>query len=795
MARNRGSETSGKTGAVTRRGFLRTSSTLAAGAVAGSLPSCSPTPETPGDPRAPKHGAPEEFKGKIAKSYAESEEWWPDPVRAPKGAPNVLIFLLDDVGYAQLGCFGGLIDTPNIDHLAANGLRYNNFHTTALCSPSRACIMAGRFPHSIGLGSHSLTAMGFPGYNAMIPESCQSVAKVLQKNGYTNYALGKWDHTPLYEVSQIGPFTRWPSGEGFDHYYGFMAADAHQFMPVMWSDHTPVEPGYGKTDYHLDEDLADKVIEFVTGHKSIDPDRPFMAFWASGSMHSPHHAPQAYIEKYKGKFDMGWDKAREVILERQKKMGVVPENAVLTPRVKDIPAWDSLSAKEKALYAKQMEVFAAQMEHCDGQIGRIIAVLERIGQLDNTLILLTSDNGASGEGGLSGSFNETYVLNGLQTPLDANLQHLDHWGGPDTYPHYHAGWAMAGNTPFRYFKQSNHRGGQHDPLIVHWPEGIKAKGEIRTQYHHIADVAPTILEASGVPFMDEVDGVKQKPLDGINFAYTFDDGAAPTRKKVQYFEMFGNRAIWADGWKAVCLHAQRMPWNLNVTLPFDQDKWELYHLAEDFSESKNLAEEKPEKLKEMVALFEEQAWKYNVYPLHDDMVMRVSKQQDRLFGGRKVFTYYVPGAVRIAEKASAPVKNRSHTITTTMDLTGTEEGVIVACGGFTGGYTMFIKDGRLYYDYNFYNGVYYTLKSPPLPKGKTELKFRFIKTGQFKGTGELYVNGKKVGTVDMPAMHLSTFSLSETFDVGMDTGTPVSALYDDHFEFKGNLDKVVVELE
>jgi arylsulfatase len=736
----------------------------------------------------------QEFKGKIAKKYKDSQEWWPEPVKAPKGAPNIIIFLLDDVGYAQLGCFGGLIQTPNIDRLAANGLRYNNFHTTALCSPSRACLMAGRFPHSIGLGSHSLTAMGFPGYNAMIPENCQSVAKILQQNGFTNYALGKWDHTPLYEVSQIGPFKRWATGEGFDHYYGFMAADAHQFIPVMWSDHTPIEPGAGKKDYVLDKDLANKTIDYITGHKSIDPERPFMVFWATGTMHSPHHAPQDYIDKYKGKFNMGWDKVRKIILERQKKMGIVPKETVLTERVKDIPAWDSLSDKEKKLYAKQMEVFAAQMEYCDLQIGRIIQTLERIGQLDNTLIMVTSDNGASGEGGLSGSFNETYVLNGLQTPLEANLQHMHHWGGPDTYPHYHAGWAMAGNTPFRYFKQAVHRGGQHDPLVVHWPKVIKAKGEIRTQYHHLADIGPTVLEATGISFMTEIDGVKQKPFDGISMSYTFNDSNIPTRKKVQYYEMFGNRAIWVDGWKAVSLHAKRMPWNINIRAPFEQDKWELYHVDEDFSESKDLAAQNPEKLKEMVTLFEKQAWKYNVYPLHDDMVMRLSKQQDRLFKGRKVFTYYYPGAVRIAEKASAPVKNRSHTISTVINLTGKEEGIIVTCGGFTGGYCMFIKDGRLYYDYNFYNGVYYTLGSPPLLKGKTELKFNFIKTGNFKGTGELFVNGEKVDTVDMPAMHISTFSLSETFDIGRDTGTPVSAKYKSPFPFKGALDKVVVTL-
>ena len=732
-----------------------------------------------------------EFKGKIAKSFEESQEWWPEPVRPHKDAPNIIIFLLDDVGFAQIGSFGGLIETPNMDRLAANGLRYNNFHTTALCSPSRATLMAGRNPHSIGLGSHALTAMGFPGYNAVVPPSAKSVANYLQEAGYINYALGKWDHTPLYEVSQVGPFDRWPSGEGFNHAYTFMAADVHQFIPVMWNDHTP-EP-YRKT-YHLDRDLADRAIEWITGHKSIQPDLPFMMLWASGSMHSPHHAPTEYRIKYRGKFDMGWDKAREKIVENQKRLGIIPKDTRLTKRIEEIPAWDSLNDQEKQLYARQMEVFAAQMELVDYEIGRVIETLERIGELENTLIFVTADNGASGEGGLAGTFNETYVLNGLQTPFEANLRQYDRWGDATTYPHYHAGWAMAGNTPFRYFKQSEHRGGQHDALVVHWPNGIKAKGEIRHQYHHISDIAPTILEAARQTVPDSYHGIEQQPMDGVSMLYSFDDAKAPNRKKRQYYEMFGNRAIWADGWKAVTLHAKRMPWQLNVTLPFDQDEWELYQVEKDFSESTNLADKHPEKLAELQEMFEEEAWKYNVYPLYDDMITRVARQQDRLFGDQKDYVYYAPGAVRIAEKASAPVKNRSHTITTTIDIKGHEEGVIAAVGGMTGGFTMFIKEGRLYYDYNFLDGVFYTLVSPPLKEGRNDLKFNFIKTKEFGGTGELYVNGKKVDESDMPRMHISTYSLAETFDVGRDTGTQVSRIYDHPFPFVGKLDKVVIKL-
>ena len=733
----------------------------------------------------------QEFQGKIAKTYEESEEWWPEPVRPPKGAPNVIIFLLDDVGFAQVGSFGGLIETPNIDRLAGNGLRYNNFHTTALCSPSRASLMAGRNPHSIGLGSHALTAMGFPGYNAIVPPTAKSVANYLQEVGYINYALGKWDHTPLYEVSQVGPFDRWPSGEGFNHAYTFMAADVHQFVPVMWNDHTP-EPY--RTTEHLDKDLADRAIHWITGHKSIQSDLPFLMLWASGSMHSPHHAPAEYRAKYRGKFDVGWDKAREQILTNQIRLGVVPKGTKMTERIAEIPAWDSLEEDEKTLYARQMEVFAAQMEHVDHQIGRVLEVLERIDELDNTLIFVTSDNGASGEGGLAGTFNETYVLNGLQTPFEASMRNYARWGDATTYPHYHAGWAMAGNTPFRYFKQSEHRGGQHDALVVHWPNGIKAKGEVRSQYHHISDVAPTILEVVGIDVPESYHGVEQQPMDGTSMVYSFNDANAPDRKKRQYYEMFGNRAIWVDGWKAVTLHAKRMPWIVNVVQPFEQDEWELYHVAEDFSESTNLADRHPEKLSELKEIFEQEAWKYNVYPLYDDMLKRLTGRQESLFGDQKEFVYYAPGAVRIAEKASAPVKNRSHTITTTIDLKGHEEGVIAAVGGMTGGFTMFIKQGRLYYDYNYLDGVYYTMVSPLLPQGKTELKFNFIKTKEFGGTGELYVGGKKVAEHEMPTMHISTYSLAETFDIGRDTGTQVSKIYDDPFPFVGELDRVTITL-
>lgn len=770
-------------------------------ALAVVITSCNQTPQSGNNESDSYKKYGQEFEGKIAKSYEDSEEWWPTQIKPAAGTPNVVILLLDDTGFGHLGSFGSLIETPNMDQLAYEGLRYNNFHTTALCSPSRATIMAGRNHHRIGLGSHSLTAMGFPGYNAYAPESAKSVAKHLQKAGFVNYAIGKWDHTPLVEVSESGPFDRWPSGEGFDHFYGFMAADADNYRSLLWRDHYPIEDWQGEDDYHLSESLADEFIRNITSHVSVSPDIPFMMFWAPVAMHSPHQAPQKYIDYYKGKFDMGWDNAREIIYKKQLEMGIIPQGTELSSRIPELPAWESLNADEKKLYARQMEVFAAMLTHVDEQIGRMIDALKRTGQYDNTIIFVTADNGSSGEGGLAGTFNETYVLNGLQTPFEANMAHYDDWGGPNSYPHFHAGWAMAGNTPFKYFKQIVHNGGIADPLIISWPKGIKSKGEIRNQYCHITDIAATIFDVTGVPFLEEIEGHKQMDLDGISLKYSFDDASAPEKHNEQYYELFGNRAIYKDGWKAVTIHGNRMPWNTNSVTPFEDDVWELYNINEDFSESKNVADQYPEKLEELKARWDELAWENNVYPLYDDMIKRLAKQQGRLFGDRKEFTYYYPGAQRIAEKASAPVKGRSHTIETTLNLTGKEEGVIVACGGFTGGYTLFIKDNKLYYDYNYYHGQFYSLESPALPKGNVDIKFNFIETGGKTkglpgGIGELYINGEKVDDVEMPDMHISTFSLSETFDVGIDAGTPVSNKYrhTNHYPYTGELDKVVVKL-
>jgi arylsulfatase len=743
------------------------------------------------------------FRGKIAQKYQDSKEDWPQRPQAPADAPSILVILLDDTGYGQLGVYGGLIKTPNIDRLAAGGLTYTHFHTTALCSPSRAAILAGRNHHSIGFGSHAGSAMGFPGYNGIVPPQAASSAKILQQQGYTTYALGKWDHVPAREVSASGPFLGWPSGDGFDHFYGFLWGDIHNFVPVMYENHRPVNPFLGKPEYHLSTDMADRAIYWITAHRSVSPDRPFMMQWAPGATHAPHHAPAAYREKYRGAFDAGWDAARAQILNNQIARGIFPAGTKLSARSEDIPAWDSLTPEQKKMYARQMEAFAAQLEHVDHEIGRIIAALDRTGALDNTLIMVTSDNGASGEGGLEGTHNEMLVLNGIpKTAMEENMKRYDQWGTAETDNHYHAGWAMAGNTPFKHFKQTVHNGGIADPLIIHWPKGIKARGELRTQYHHIIDIAPTLLNAVGVELPAEVDGVKQMPFDGVSMKYSFDKAEAATTHPVQYYEMFGNRAIYDNGWKAVTLHGNRMPWVIAGTFDFDQDVWELYNLKDDPTETHNLAFSNPQKLEELKQKWETEAIKYNVYPLYDDVAARAANVQKRSRTA-DTYTYYPPGAEFISEALSPPVKNRGHTITASLETDGSTNGVIVACGGFFAGYTLYVKENIVTYTYNTFDQNYYTIKaSQPLTPGRHEIKFVYeVVVGTdpgaiaSTGTGTLFIDGVRTGhgTVDRTIPGL--FSVSETFDVGIDNGGSVDRkAYSSPFPFSDTLNWVRFDL-
>lgn len=743
------------------------------------------------------------FKGKIAKKYADSVEDWPVRPKAAAGAPNVLVILLDDVGFGQIGAYGGLTSTPNMDKLAAGGLTYTNFHTPALCSPARAAILAGRNHHSIGFGSHAGSAMGFPGYNGFVPPQAASGAKILQQKGFTTYALGKWDHVPAREVSSSGPFLGWPSGDGFDHFYGFPNADHNNFVAVMFNDHTPTNASVGNPDYHISTDMADRAIYWITAQKSITPDRPFMMQWAPGAMHAPHHAPKEYRDKYKGKFDMGWDAAREQILKSQIARGIMPKGTRLGPRPNDISAWDSLKPEQKKLYARQMEAFAGMMEHTDHEIGRMVEALERTGMLDNTLILLTSDNAASGEGGMEGSHNEVLFLNGVaRTPFEENQKRYDVWGSAETDNHYHAGWAMAGNTPFRYFKQTTHNGGTAVPMIVHWPKGIRSKGELRSQYHHIIDIAPTFLDAAQSSLPDEVDGVKQMPLDGVSMRYSFDDAKAATRHPVQYYEMFGNRALYDNGWKAVTLHGERMPWVLAGTYDFDNDVWALYNVNEDPGESNDLSAKYPEKLAALKKKWEAEALKYNVYPLYDDIAARVANVASRGGAPRNTYTFYPPGAEFINESLSPPVKNRHHTITASVETDGKTNGVIVAAGGYYGGYTLYVKDDVVTYTYNAFDQNYYTIKAKkPLTTGKHEVRFVYdvvppADKGMPSGKGALFIDGVEVGQGVIGRTIPGMFSVSEMFDVGADNGGSVERnAYTSPFRFSDTLNWVRFDLQ
>eukprot|EP00854_Cymbomonas_tetramitiformis_P010741 gene10741-12710_t len=761
--------------------------------------------------------------------YEQSEERWPeeddtssaadDDKSATVKRPNVLIWLLDDCGYAQTAPYGSPIATPTISKLASSGLAYSNFHSTALCSPSRASLLSGRNHHSIGMGSHALTAMGFPGYSARVPRTAAGVAKLLQRNGYATFALGKWDHTPFEDISVAGPFEHWPSGAGFDHFYGFMAADAHNFKPVFFQDHSPVQPSLNRSDYHLSADIADKAIEYITATKSVKRDKPFFMYWATGAVHAPHHAPTEYLEKYKGQFDAGWDMERSAVHQKQLNLGVIPEGTVNTERPSSLPAWDSLSDEDKRLFSRQKEAFAAQLEHADVQFGRIVATLERIGELNNTLIVVTSDNGASGEGGLAGSFNEMRVVNGLQTSVKANMEHIDEWGTAATYNHYHAGWAWAGNTPFQLFKQTVFRGGQTGPLVLHWPDRITAtatKGDRvswRRQYAHITDITPTILEAASISPPEYVDGVRQMGMHGSSLLYSIDDAVAPSQHGLQYYEMYGNLGIYNDGWKAVALHADRMPWDINLRASFSNDTWQLYDTNADFSESNDLAAVHPTKLKELLETMFGELWRYNVFPLYDDLAERIRREYQRSMPSSAApMVYWPPGAVRITEAISAAqlTKNQSHRIEAVVTMP--TEGILVAVGGMTGGFSLFITSNQtLKYVYNYFGMEKTVIVSNATIPSSGEHVLEFVMAldaspqvagsvdmsadGGLSAYAIMYIDGQPVGEQTIPAVVVGPYSMEETFDVGADFGTSV-----DNDEYavpfyitQGTLDKVSIQ--
>ena len=749
-------------------------------------------------PAAPGNIAPvnaPDFKGRISTYARDSQPDWPAPVRAPKGAPNVLIWVLDDVGFGQIGAFGGLVETPNIDRVASRGLLYTNFHATSLCSPSRAALLTGRNHHAVHIGSHAAAPSGFPGYDDFVPPSAATTARVLRDNGYLTVALGKWDHTPAQFVSPAGPFGLWPVGQGFDHFYGFMAADSDHFRPNMWQDNELVRDATGgKPDYYLTTDLADRAIGYIEGAKSVMPERPFYMYWATGAVHSPHQSRQAYRDKYRGRFDMGWDVARERIFARQKQMGIIPRNAQIAPRNDLIPLWSSLNPQQKAMYSRQMEAFAAQLDEADHEFGRILASLEKTGQLDNTMIFIVSDNGASAEGGPEGLYSEIRFANGQPTTLEQNLKHIDEWGGPSTQPHYHAGWAMAGNTPFRYFKQSAHEGGAHVPMILSWPQGIAARG-VRTQYGHIIDIAPTVLEAAHIPAPASVGGVAQQKIDGTALNYSFAAPRAPERHTVQYYELWGNRGIYANGWKAAVEH-RKTPWDFVHNTPFEQDVWHLYG-PDDPTEARDVASRFPAKLAERQALWDREARANNVYPL-DDNPARGRLNNERYWAGKTDFVYYGTAANGIQDQAFAPLKGRSHRIDAKLDLSPGAQGVILALGGAEAGFSLYLKDGRFCYDVNGLAAEIYHLETPaPVPTGPVTLSVVFHKTGPISGTADLLVNGQKVASGPIPVTAIAAYSAgAETADIGRDNGTAVSPRYEGPFALSGaTIESVRIHLD
>jgi arylsulfatase len=744
------------------------------------------------------------FQGVIGRTYKDST---PDKIpiqKAPDGAPNVLLVLIDDSGFGQWGTFGGQIATPNLDRLAQAGLRYTRFHTTALCSPTRAALLTGRNHHSVGTGVITELGDAYPGYSGQIPKSTAMVSETLRQNGYSTAFIGKNHNIADWETSVSGPYDRWPALQGFDHFYGFIGGEANQWAPALYRDNTPVEmevPKGKEGHYTLNDSLADETIKYIYQQKSITPDRPFFIYYAPGATHAPHHVPKEWIDKFRGQFDQGWDKYREEAFARQKALGVIPADTQLTPRPAEIPAWDSLSADQKRIAARLMETFAAYTAQTDYEVGRVLDALQQIGQADNTLVFWEiGDNGASMEGTLNGVFNEMTSLNGQPEDTDYILQHIDEIGGPKSYNHFPVGWAWAMNTPFQWGKQvASHFGGTRNPLVVSWPNRIKDKGGLRTQFHHAIDIVPTILEAAGVNQPSEVNGVAQKPIEGVSMVYSFADAAAREQRHTQYFEMFGNRAIYNDGWIAAARHG-RLPWQNIGSADFDKDTWELYNVAADFSEANDKAAVEAGRLRDLQDLFWVEAAKYNVLPLDDRFIERADPTlRPSLIAGRTDFIYY-PGAVRIPESSAASTKNRSHTITATIEMPQSGgDGVLAAAGGIVAGYALYIKDGKPTYEYNWFSQQRYKVTSAEkLPPGPATIRveFKYDGGGAGKGgTASLFVNNKKAGEGRVDKTVLGRFSADETFDIGMDTGSPVSEDYNSPNPFTGTLKKVEIHLD
>ncbi len=729
-----------------------------------------------------------------------------DPVRAarpPSGAPNVLVVVVDDMGFGASSAYGGPCRMPTAERLAGDGVRYSRFHVTSLCSPTRQALMTGRNHHSVGMGVTSEMATSEPGYTGYRPASAATLAQVLGGNGWSTAAFGKWHQTPPVEVTASGPFTRWPTGEGFDAFYGFMGAEMNHWYPQLYDGTTPVEPDRLPEDgYHLTEDLVDHAVDWVTAQHELTPDKPFLCYLALGATHAPFHVAPEWIDRYAGAFDDGWDVQRERTLARQKELGLVPEDAVLAPWAEGVPHWDELDPVARRVAARFMETYAGFAEHADHHVGRLVDRLQQIGVLDDTLVLyLLGDNGASGEGGPEGTIREHLVGHGFADDVEAMAAVVDRIGDASTYGMYPVGWALAMNTPYQWTKQvASHFGGTRDGLVVHWPAGIEAHGEVRHQFHHVIDLLPTILDVAGVPAPERVDGVEQQPVEGVSMRYTFDDAGAADRRTTQYFEMVGNRGIYHDGWTAVTRHGT--PWLMvGGQGSFDDDVWELYDTRIDWTQSRDLAAEHPQLLAELQGVFGAEAEKHQVFPLDD----RVTERENPEVAGRvdlhqgRTSLGFGPRAGRLTEEAAPNVKNRSHTVSVEVTVDGTAEGVLVAQGGRFGGWSLYCHEGRLSYAYNCYGRSLTTVRAPlALGPGEHEVVLRFAYDGGPPGDGaqvSLDVDGAEVATGHVPQTTAYYFSFDETFNVGVDRGTPVT---DDYAPvrnaFTGNIHGVRVEL-
>lgn len=737
------------------------------------------------------------FGGAIGETFADSAANFPEPVRAPKGSPNVLLVLLDDVGFGMTSTLGGPAPTPHLDALAKNGLLYNRFHTTALCSPTRAALLTGRNHHSCGTGVIIEMGTGFPGYTGIIPRKTALVAETLRDNGYATSMFGKWHNTPEPEISPAGPFDRWPTGLGFEYFYGFNQGETHQYYPVLYRNTTRVpQPKSPEQGYHFTEDMTDDAISWIRNVRAANPDKPWFTYFSTSGVHAPHHAPKEWRDRFKGQFDHGWDKQRELTFAKQLELGVIPKGTKLTPRPKEIPAWEDQSPEARTVYSRLMENYAAFMSYTDHEVGRLIESVRDQGELDNTLVIyIVGDNGASAEGGLEGTFSEIASLLGLQLGLQSTIKRLDEIGEPSSEPHVPVGWAWAMDTPFQWAKQvASHFGGTRNPMVVHWPNGIKAKGQLRSQFHHVIDVVPTILECAKIPEPKEVNGIAQKPIEGVSMVYSFDEGSAASKRTTQYFEMAANRAIYYDGWVACSRYG--FPWiTAGRGLDFVNAPWELYHIEEDFSEANDLAAKNPTKLKELQAKFVEEARKYGVFPLDSRFTERMDPRLRDSGPPRKEWTYF-GNDVSLPEAIGPLMFPRPNRVTAELVIPESGANGVIACAGaFSAGWSIYVKDNKPVFRYTYFELADKTITGTvPLPKGKVTLKTTFTPDGKPGGGGTLkmFVNDKPAGEGHLDR---TTFRHGlEPFDVGHDSITAVSPDYQSPNAFTGKIEKLKFEL-